>query len=139
MTDTNRDIADVLAGRVTPTFGGEPGTPVPVVDPADIKTVYSVNREFQAQRPGEQFAVGMELFQRMCLPGANIEAVWKRATMIHLLDMISPELLSEWRNDGHLDEKVFRAAATVPLKWQEVGDGFPFDVEDFMRRVREGA
>jgi hypothetical protein len=140
MTDTNREILDVLKGRETPTFGGQPGTPVPEVDPADIKIVYNVNCEVQAARPGESVAIDVEVFKRICSPGANVRAVSYRTATIHLLKMLSPDLLSEWRKDGQMDERVFRAAATIPLNWQKVGvirEGLPFDVEDFMRRVRE--
>ena len=140
MNDTNRDIADVLQGKEPPAFGGQPGTPVPEVDPADIKTVYSMHCELQARYPGKSVATGMEVFKRVCSPGANLPAVSYRTATIQLLEMISPELLSECRKDGEMDERVFRAAASIPLEWQKVGvvrEGLPFSVEDFMKRVNQ--
>jgi hypothetical protein len=140
MTDINREIPDVLKGRETPTFGGQPGTPVQEVDPADIKIVYSAHCELQARHPGESVATSREVFKRICSPGANLPAVTYRTATIQLLEMISPDLLSEWRKDGQMDERVFRAAASIPLEWQKVGvvrQGLPFNVEDFMRRVAE--
>jgi hypothetical protein len=140
MTDTNREILDVLKGGETPTFGGQPGTPVPEVDPADIKIVYSADCELQARHPGQTVAIGREVFKHICSPGANLPAVSCRTATIQLLEMILLDLLSEWRKGSQMDERVFLAAASIPLEWQKVGvvrHGLPFDVEAFMRRVRE--
>jgi hypothetical protein len=142
MTDINREIYDVLRGKEPPVFGGKPGEPIPEVEPDDVRIIWNANRDVQAQRSGEQIAIDLELFRRICSPDANIPAVWQRTAMIHLLDMILPELLSQWRNEGDLDAKVFRAAASIPLQWQAVGvvrQGFPFDIGDFVRRVTSEA
>ncbi len=123
----------------TAPFGGKPGEPVPEVDPKDIKAVWKVYRDVAKKHPGEraeQVAVGSEFLERVCKPGANIWAVWYRNAMLHTLT--AWEELSPWIKNGELDDALFRAAATIPMKWAEVGQRLDFpDEQDFLRRVRE--
>jgi hypothetical protein len=48
-------------------------------------------------------------------------------------------LLKPWTKDGELTETVFKTAAKIPMEWigENLRHGLPFDVEDFMRRVRD--
>src|SRR5690348_13905294 len=41
-----------------PRFGGKPGDPVPAVDPEDVKTVWHIGRDAQANHAGKHVAVG---------------------------------------------------------------------------------
>ena len=111
-------------------FGGKPGEPVPEVDPDDLKTIWNVQQELQGG------AIDPEIYRRLCKPGANIEATCYRAQLLALTArFIATEQLAP-DNEGMLDGGVFRAAATVPMEWPEVGvvrQGFPFDVEHFLR------
>jgi hypothetical protein len=53
-----------------------------------------------------------------------------------------PQTLEPWTNEDQLDDVVFSAISEVPMERMGVGvvrQGLPFDVEDFMRRVREAA
>ena len=67
-----------------PSFGGNPGEPVPEVDPRDLKTVWQQARNVQTRHPGQNVATGLELVKAICKPGANVEAVWYRSSMIYL-------------------------------------------------------
>ncbi len=132
-----------------PLFGGKPGEPVPQVDPEDLKNVWQLQDEVKKRHPrGEHCAIDQSVIQRTCKPGANVQAVSYRAGLLRLILMpiaeglpsIAGEKLAPWIKDGRLDDAVFRAAAQTPMEWMGVGiirKGPPFDVDEFMRRVRE--
>jgi hypothetical protein len=123
-----------------PRFGGEPGESVPTVDPVDVKTVWKIGRDAQAHHAGGQVAVGVDLMKHACQPGADIEAVGYRASLIWLMTQIAPERLARFTRDGQPDDAVFRAAANVPTEWMGVGivrQGPPFDVNEFLRLCGE--
>jgi hypothetical protein len=90
--------------------------------------------------PDGNVAIGVEVFKAHCKPGANIMAVTYRAGMIGMLQLVTPEVVNPLAQDK-LDA-VFQTAATIPMEWMGVGNvrrGFPFDADDFIRRVREAA
>lgn len=121
-------------------FGGKPGEPVPQVDPEDVKAAWELGRNVQKRHPGQQVAIGWQIFERTCKPGADIRAVTYRASVLGLLRHAAPEVLEPWTKEDQLEAVIFRAAAQVPMEWMGFGivrQGFPFDFEDFMRRVRE--
>src|ERR1700682_1262909 len=116
-----------------PRYGGKPGEPVPAVDPQDVKTVWQIGRDAQANHVG---AVGVDLMKHACKPGADIEAVCYRAGLVWLITQIAPEDLARFTREGQPDDAVFRAAAKVPAEWIGVGivqQGPPFDVNEFLR------
>jgi hypothetical protein len=80
------------------------------------------------------------VLEAICKPGANVEAVYYRSSMIWLLKLIAQEQLASWVNDEQVSDAVFRTMATIAMGW--VGhtprEGLPFDVEEFFRREREG-
>jgi len=88
--------------------------------------------------PGQNVGIGVEYFERAWKPGANIPAVTYRAGMIAMLQRVAPELAPLLQNKL---EAVFQAAAEIPMEWIGPGvrSGFPFDPDDFLRRVREAA
>jgi hypothetical protein len=120
-----------------PSFGANPGEPVPQVDPDDLKTVWQFFKESR-ERSGQAVATGVDLLRQVCKPGADVQAVSYRAMMLSLLTRHVQ--LAPRNTAGKLGDAVFRAAAEIPMEWIGVGiehQGLPFDVEDFMRRVRE--
>lgn len=124
-----------------PRFGGEPGEPVPAVDPEDVKSVWQIGRDVQANRPGQQVAVGVDTMKQACKPGANIKAVWYRASLLWLMTQIAPERLERFMREGQLNDSVFLAAAKVPAEWMGVGivrEGPPFEFNEFFRVCGEG-
>jgi len=109
-----------------------------MVGPEDVKAAWKLAQEVKKDHPGEHVGIGLEIFERTCKPGANIPAVTYRAGMICMLQHVAPELMDPLLQDKL--EAVFRAGAEIPMEWIGVGmerQGFPFDAEDFMRRVRE--
>ncbi len=119
---------------------------VAAVAPADLKAVRAFSRGVQAATGGQAGMIELGLYRRVCSPGADIDAVWYRASMLGLLEMlpqVSPQMfpespLTSWTHDGELDDAVFQVAATFPMKTMEVGvvrDGLPFDVEEFVKQI----
>jgi hypothetical protein len=118
---------------------------VPAVDPADLKAVRAFSREVQVATGSQAAAVDIELYRRACSPGADVEAVWYRASMLGLLETlpnVAPQIpefpLTPWMHNGELDDAVIQVAATFPMKRIGVGvghDGLPFDVEEFVKQI----
>lgn len=132
---TNKEL-----GETPPQFGGKPGDPVPEVNPDDLKALWRLHREVEAQHPGQQVAIGDELAKHYCKPGTDIQVIGYRLGLLSLLKLIAPDKIAPWLRDSQPDDALFRAAAVMPLQWPEVGvvrDGFPFDIDDFFRTVRE--
>ena len=125
-----------------PRFGGKPEEPVPEVDPEDLKTVWKINRDVQTRHPGQQVATGRGVFEHVCKPGADIQAVGYRAAVLAMLIHIAenPEnpikQLGPWLKKDQLEDVVFAAAAKIPMQWMGVGivrDGPPLDVNEFVQ------
>ena len=118
-----------------PFFGLNPGEAVPEVDPEDLKTLWQEQQELQGRHPGKQVAMGRDLAEQICKPGADIPALGYRASMLWLLSQIARERFEPFTKDGQPIDAAFRAAAKVPVEW--MGEGFttkaPFDVDEFLR------
>ena len=123
-----------------PSFGGNAGEPVPEVDPQDFKTFWHQARDFQAKYPGQrgQHATGFDVKKAMCRPGANVQAVWYRSSMIWVLNQFAQGQLAPWVKDEQVSDAVFQTMATIPMEWVGPGrqKGLPFDVEEFFRRLQ---
>ena len=108
----------------------------PSVDPADLRSILDL---LLTLSPGA--AIGMGIFESVCRPGADIRAVWYRAVMLQLLSR-QADLLSSWVRNGEFDDAVLKVAARFPIKKLHVGvvhQGFPLDVEEFVKQIREEA
>jgi hypothetical protein len=113
---------------------------VPAVDPADLKSVWAIQNDFQARNPGQQGAISIDLFKRACKPGADVIAVLSRASMLGMLQYVSEgrHLKFPWIHDGKPEEIVFKLVATIPMVRLQPGvkhSGFPFDVEELIRLI----
>jgi hypothetical protein len=124
-------------------------TLVPTVDPADVKAAWKVYREVGAPFDNNQVAIASFAFEEVCSPRAHIRAACHRAIMLRFLFLSvdhSPEEpeakeLAQYCHDGELDERVFRVMSQIPLRWiPKAGlPGFPFNGEEFLKRLREVA
>ena len=121
-------------------FGGNPGEPVPEVDPEDLKTIWQEARDLEAKHPGHNVAIGVDLVEAICKPGANAQAVWYRSSMILGFIRFAPGLLAPWVKDEQVSDAVFRTMAAIPMEWigHTEPKGPPYDVEELFRRLREG-
>jgi hypothetical protein len=121
-------------------FGGASGTPVPQVDPSDVKAAWVLTQETKKAHPDGVVGIGEEIVEAHCTPGANIQAIFYRANMIGMLQLVMPESVNPLIQDKL--EAVVQTAATIPMEWMGSGivrRGFPFDAHEFLRRVRESA
>ena len=127
----------------TPRFGGEPGEPVPQVDPKDVKAAWELCRDVERGRPPESkggIAICTSVYERVCTPGANVIAVAYRTLKLNLLSTLNPEFLAPWTTEGKPQDVLFRAIALVSMEWLETGVtyyGPPFDLEQFDRLLHE--
>jgi hypothetical protein len=117
-------------------FGESPEGFIPAVDPADLRSVWELQREVQARAPGGHAAISVEFYKRAYSAGANVGPVWFRAAMLGMLEMLG--MLAPWIQEGVLADAVFQVAATFPMKGMAIGtprEGFPFDVPEFLSQV----
>ena len=132
-------IQRMVDKSMPPTFGGQPGEPVPEVDPEDMKTIWNIGREVQARNPGQQVAIGVDVYRSVCKPGADVIAASYRASLLGLMKLFAPALFAEITIDGVPTDSAFQAAAKVPMEWMGVGivrQGPPFDVDALMQLCR---
>ena len=111
---------------------------VPPVEPADLRSVWTMQREKQALRPGEQIGISADVYKRACGPDADVRAVYERVSLLWMLREV--EVLATWVHDGVPDDAVFYVAATIPMSRMQVGVVYqkpPFDLEEFIKQVEE--
>ena len=120
-----------------PMFGDKPGEPVPQVDPEDFRAVWRYFKDSRL-RSGQASQQVPTFFGRSANPVRTLRHS-VTAMMLSVMIRHTQELLAPWNREGELDDAVFSAAAATPIGWIGVGtehQGLPFDVEDFMRRIR---
>jgi hypothetical protein len=105
------------------------------IDRLKIKSAWKRGQELRAQYGSEPTVVSHDL-RGTCSPGADVTAVWYRASILGLLaeraDLLPPELPSEVR------DVVFNVAARFPMKSMELGvqyQGLPMDVDGFVKQI----
>jgi hypothetical protein len=122
-----------VTDEARPDFWADSSDDVAAVDPADLSAVLKFMREVQARHKGQCGSIDARVYERLCSPGANVGAVWFRASMLGMLDMVMPG----WMENADTD-KVTKVAATFPMKNMKVGvvhDGPPFDLQEFLKQV----
>jgi len=130
---------------------GIPGPgPVPVVDPADLRSVWELMQRMKARLPKTEplensaqpgratsydfRSLGLSDANGGCSPGANVGAIWYRMMMLEMLEHMSTigPLLSEIITDRTIptipaidyrnpSDAVFKALAVVPIKGLQPG------------------
>ena len=88
---------------------------------------------------GEESAIGLGSMERICSTGANVRAVWYRASLL-LLPSARSGLLSRWTSEGTPIDAVFKIAAVFPVEKLQAGvvhSGMPFDVTAFLQAIEK--
>jgi hypothetical protein len=117
-------------------LGDIPEGPIPPVDPADLRSLWEMQREVQARTAGQHTAISAEIYKRACSPGANVGAVWFRASLIGMLEMLG--VLRPWIHEGVVADAVFKVAATFPMNGMAIGvprQGLPFDMQELISQI----
>ena len=117
---------------------------VPAVDPADLRSVWAMQNDFQSVAPGGRCAIDADLCKRDCSPGTDVRAVFIRASILRKLKLLSESggLISPWLHRGEPDDAVFKVVATFPMIRTQPGagrGGLPLDVEELIRQLRKEA
>ena len=118
--------------------GTSSGGSVPPVEPADLRSMWSMQNGVQAMHPGQQIAIPAAAYQRACGPEADVRAVYERVSHLWMLQEIG--MLAPWLRDGVPDDAVFHVAATIPMSRMQIGvvnKKPPFDAEEFIKQVEE--
>lgn len=118
--------------------GSGDGDSVAAVSPEDLRSVWKLIQETKAQHPGGCVSIGNTVYQSVCSPGADVMAVWYRASMLSMFQIIPEFPLNKWTHDGEFDDAVFQVAATFPMENILAGvtrEGLPFDLEEFVKRI----
>src|SRR6266478_8541295 len=121
-------------------FFGARGTDVAAVNPNDLRNVWTMMRDLQAHaQAGQSGSISSGLYESACSPGANVVAVWYRASILGVLQMLPGNPLTPWSHGGELDDAVFQIAATFPMKKLPIGlvkNGRPLDVQELVKQIR---
>jgi hypothetical protein len=106
---------------------GSANQEVDKVDPADLRAVWNLMEDMDKQ--GTQ-AISLEIYERVCRPGADVQSVWYRVSMIAMLCKVLPGF--------DPTDTMFKVAANFPMKKMPVGvpqQGPPFDLKEFIAQV----
>jgi hypothetical protein len=124
-------------------FFGARGNDVAAVNPDDLRKVWTMMRDLEARAlAGQGASISSVLVESACGPGANVLAVWYRASILGVLQTLPGKPLTPWSHGGELDDAVFQIAATFPMKKLPVGlvkNGPPFDVQELVRQIEARA
>jgi hypothetical protein len=114
------------------------GGSVPPVEPADLRSMWTMQSGFQALHPGQQIMISAESYKQACGPEADVRAIFERVSYLWMLREVG--VLATCVHDGVPDDAVFHVAATIPMSRMQVGVVYskpPFDVEEFIKQVEE--
>ncbi len=98
----------------------EKGAPVPAVDSSDIKRVWVAHKAMEAEygpRPDTATGLGALGFDQSSLTASDLHGLSTRHQL--LITLFGRGVLPQYQNGDDLDERVFRAAATVPFNYEE--------------------
>jgi len=109
------------------------------VEPSDLKSVWKIVEEIREHSgSNEHSAIDVRTYAEVCSPGANVMAVWYRASMFGVLVQSAGLLAPELPDDA--TDVVFNVAARFPIKFMKPGvvsQGLPLDAEEFMKQVED--
>src|SRR3974377_263397 len=120
-------------------FGGVLGTPVPAVDPKDLKTAFELYRRANASTNPKKVTQSRDALELARKAGASLPAVSYRATILELLLLLPENPLGPWvKENRQLDDAVFQEAAEIAMGWmaENLSENLPFSADELLQRVR---
>jgi hypothetical protein len=128
-------LEDDMATGFAKLFGDSPESEfVPPVESADMRAVWTMQKNYLALF-SEGIMIHADEYKKACRPGADVRAVVERTSMLGLLQTAAVLKLED-----EVDDAVFQALATIPMKRLEVGvvhEGPPFDIQELLRQVNQ--
>jgi len=94
-----------------------------------LKRVWGLIRKIVADH-GVGVSIGKEMISQQCGPGADLNAVFFRAALLHQLFELG--VLNDWREGNEPEALVFQVGAIFPIEPGVQG----FDLADFIERLR---
>jgi hypothetical protein len=101
---------------------GIPGTPVPRVNASDIKAMWKMCRDAEADAMARnpelkrgQLGIMVEPMKGVCSPEADVNAVFFRSSRLGIL------MMRCGKQDVRPPDILFSLFAKLPMKWWEVG------------------
>jgi hypothetical protein len=122
-----------VSRRIPPTLPSTNGADMESVESDDLRAVWKIMRDTNNKQGSFEY----RSLERVCYPGANLNATWFRAAMLSTVQTMT-DALGRWTHNGELDERVFEVAARFPMKKMEIGvaqKGLPFNIEEFVERI----
>ena len=107
----------------------ESDTPLCPVSADDLKRVWDLIRNVIADH-GVGVAIDVGMISQQCDPGADWNAVFFRAALLHYL--FESGVLNDWRDGNEPAAVVFQVGAIFPIEQGVQG----FDPADFIERLR---
>jgi hypothetical protein len=92
------------------------GAVVPAVTPSDLDAVVKLMLDFEKEHDGG--AIGLNVYQAACSPGADVGAVWFRATILCLA--LRHGEFAEFVEAGVIKGSLLRLWAAFPFKAVDV-------------------
>jgi hypothetical protein len=112
------------------------GTPLPTVNPQDLKGVWYFVQASTGQLDQNVVTQGVGFDARRisqhCEPGADVVAVFYRAALLRYC--FQAGLFDDWRDGNEPSDRVFRVGATFPMDQGVQG----FDPAAFIESLRHG-
>jgi hypothetical protein len=91
---------------------------VPKVDPDDLKAAWKIYCDEQDGVNGAQSAISIRILERVCKPGADVEAVAYRVMMLFVPEFANQLLPPEGRRKfAPLDDAQFERYAICEMSW----------------------
>lgn len=115
------------------------GAMVPAVAPSDLAAIVKLMMDFAIRDEQEhrQCAVGLNVYQAACSPGADTGAVWFRAATLCLA--LKHGDFTEFMHEGELKDAFLRLWATFPFKAVDIQQDGSFQINrgDFDEALRK--
>src|SRR5260370_20356303 len=95
-------------------FFGARGNDVAAVNPDDLRNVWTMMRDLEAHTlAGQSGSISSGLYESAGSPGANVLAVWYRASILGVVQTLPGNPLTALAHEGELDDAGRRLARRV--------------------------
>jgi hypothetical protein len=108
------------------------------VEPRDLENVWKLTQDLPLVPPSQVNFLPLGEYARICSPGADVQAVWYRASLFRLLADHLKLLNSE--SSSPVRKAFFELAAKFPIQRVKPGvryNDWPMDADGFVKQFRQ--